>query len=339
MAIGDLNLDGQLDIVVVDVHHGFVQILLAYNQDTFHAPIILNIGVTSTPTAVVLGYFNADGYLDIALTVSGYGFVEIWLGFGDGYFFTSTSYFMGPSSDPDSLAVRDLNEDNFPDLIVTLNGYNAIAVFFGNEYGWFEPPILSFIGSNSNLNSLVLADFNGDFHTDFAVANTWNHSITVAFGIGNGSFGEQKILSTGVRSFPLSIAVGDVNYDHITDIVVANSESDSIAIFYGIGDGTFEMNIILSAYFASPIGIQIADINGDNHQDILVLNHWNSILFVLLGNGTKSFGSQSACFKLSFTFPVAFAVEDMNRDGLKDMIIGDEIVLFLVQNQASYWVV
>jgi hypothetical protein len=66
--------------------------------------------------------------------------------------------------------------------------------------------------------SLIVRDFNRDSLLDLAVTNYENHTISVLFNKGNGTFRTQEIYSTGDESYPWGITSGDFNNDTFLDI-------------------------------------------------------------------------------------------------------------------------
>jgi FG-GAP-like repeat len=76
--------------------------------------------------------------------------------------------------------------------------------------------------------SAAVGDFNGDGHSDLAVANENSNNVSILLGAGTGSF-------TGPTNFPVgttpfSVAVGDFNGDGRLDLAVANTGSETISI-------------------------------------------------------------------------------------------------------------
>jgi hypothetical protein len=77
--------------------------------------------------------------------------------------------------------------------------------------------------------------------------------------------------SSGHRSQPYGVALGDLNNDNTSDIVIANSGTSIILIFYGYGNGTFgnEASYQLG-YEYHPYSVAITDLNQDNWLDIVI---------------------------------------------------------------------
>lgn len=74
------------------------------------------------------------------------------------------------------------------------------------------------------------------------------------------------------------------------DIVVANSGSNSIAIFLGYGKFSFTNPIAYQAG-SEPISIVTCDFNNDDRLDIVVAHHKAESISVFLGLGNGFFRS------------------------------------------------
>jgi hypothetical protein len=149
--------------------------------------------------------------------------------------FSRTDYPVG--SFPSSVATGDLNGDGYLDLVVANGSDNTVSVLFGNPDGTFQPAI-QLVAGNGPV-SVVIGDFNGDGNLDIATANAGvsepTRSVSVLLGDGNGNFGSPISSPTG--TYPMAMAVGDVNNDGIRDVVLA--QETVITVLVGNGDGTF----------------------------------------------------------------------------------------------------
>ncbi|MFZ0817532.1 MAG: VCBS repeat-containing protein, partial [Candidatus Sulfotelmatobacter sp.] len=169
VAVGDFNGDGKLDLAVSDNcpasgcgsnPSSTVSILLGNGDGTFQPPVSYAVG--DIPAGVVVGDFNGDGKLDLAVLTS--DFVAILLGNGDGTFQAAVDY--GTPGRSSSVAVGDFNGDGKPDLVVT-NGLNStVSVFLNSGAGTF--PTRQDFATGFGPTSVAVGDFNGDGKLDLA---------------------------------------------------------------------------------------------------------------------------------------------------------------------------
>jgi len=66
--------------------------------------------------------------------------------------------------------------------------------------------------------SLTVRDFNRDSFLDLAVTNHDDHTISILFGNGNGTFQTQYVYSISNESYPWGIVSADFNKDGFPDI-------------------------------------------------------------------------------------------------------------------------
>jgi FG-GAP-like repeat/RTX calcium-binding nonapeptide repeat (4 copies)/Putative Ig domain len=102
----------------------------------------------------------------------------------------------------------------------------------------------------------------------------------------SGSFAAStSTLSVG--NAPTSVASADLNGDGIPDLVVANYRDNTVQVFLGNGDGTFQSPETYSVP-NGPSSVIVADV-GNGSPDILVASQSSNTASVLLGNGSGHF--------------------------------------------------
>lgn len=171
---GDLDNDGDSDIVVSNMNSNNVSVLLYDGLDsTFMPPV--NYAVGSGPTSVFLAEFNSDANLDLAVVNTLSNDIYIMLNNGDGSFSAATSY---PAGDgPRSVFASDLNNDGFNDLAVTNINSDSVSVYLGNGDGSFQSAINYWAGEGP---ISVVADFiDTDAYLDLVVANNRSKNISI----------------------------------------------------------------------------------------------------------------------------------------------------------------
>ena len=162
--------------------------------------------------------------------------------------------------------------------------------------------------------SVAFGDLNLDGKLDLVAAT--GTAVNVYLGNGDGTF-QAPLIVPG--TYPTSVALGDVNGDGVLDIVTgnsANNDGESVSVFLGNGDGTFQTAISYS--FGQGIyGVAMGDFNGDGNLDIVAAVPSSNSIGVLMGNGDGTFGNFQS---YSSPYPYAVAVGDFNGDGKPDVV-------------------
>ena len=146
--------------------------------------------------------------------------VGLFLGYFGESFVGAPAYSTGSSSRPTSVAVGDFNNDTRLDVVVANNGTDSVMILFGSGYGTFISETIYSTGNGSQPCWVAVGDFNNDNQLDVVVANSGTNSIGVFLSNGSGTFSNQMMYFTGVRSQPYSVVVVDFNNDTRLDIAV-----------------------------------------------------------------------------------------------------------------------
>jgi hypothetical protein len=306
LAVGDLNHDGNPDLVASSYGSIAVVVLLGNGDGTFQAPV--TYATPSFAAAVVLGDFNNDGNLDIATAVqSTYTTscfcVAVLLGNGDGTFQEPAIVTYPPlGADPLALATGHFNSDGNLDLALTENfiSSGAAQILLGNGDGTFTLGASYTLDLTSAL-AIAAADLRNNGKTDLAVAALQSPGLVVLLGNGDGTFQLPVYYDFPGSTSSVTVAVGDMNGDGIPDLVAVptvnshNTNYSAVYIFPGKGDGTFGSPEISYPVASNsfPQGLALADFNGDHQPDITFADEFsqpNGVSeYVLLNTGTVKF--------------------------------------------------
>ncbi|MBZ5723126.1 MAG: VCBS repeat-containing protein [Acidobacteriia bacterium] len=174
----DFNHDGIADLAVVTGKpQPRVAIHLGYGDGTFHPGGSFATG-GQDGIAAVLGDFNEDGNLDVAVSDS-YTEIEVLFGRGDGTLGGVTRY---PVSAPGQIVAGDFNGDGHLDLITTDRVGADLSLLLGNGDGTFQPAIVAATLPGA-ADHIAVADFNNDGLPDVAFQVLWT-GVGVAFNTG-----------------------------------------------------------------------------------------------------------------------------------------------------------
>jgi hypothetical protein len=246
----------------------------------------VNYTVEADPFSVVVGDFNGDGKLDLAVGNHGGG-VSVLMGNGDGTFQPQVAY-----STPgllNNLAAADFTGDGKLDL-VTANplvpglsasqGGGNVSVLLNRGYGTFQSA--ENIAIPDNPEYVAVGDFNKDGRLDLITANGDN-TVSVLLGNGDGTFRAAIASSAGGPAF--AVAVADFNGDGELDTVIANGSNNTVSVLLGNGDGTFQAPQTLATGGHLPISVAVGDLTGDGRPDVVVANFFSNNVGVLLNEG------------------------------------------------------
>ena len=226
VAVGDLNNDGNLDVVVTNRSSSNVSVLLGDGLGGFGTPTLLDDPEpgSSFGISVTIAALNEDGNLDLVTTNLSSDSASVRLGDGTGGFGTPTTYATGTL--PNAIVVEDLNGDGNLDLAISNISSNNISVLLGDGLGGFGAQTTFASGTNSN--SVVAGDFNNDGILDLATVGS-SGGLSVLVGDGLGGFETPTNFATPTNS--ISLAVGDFNGDGELDLATPSSSTDRLLVF------------------------------------------------------------------------------------------------------------
>lgn len=331
---GDLNGDGQLDLMTVNAEGDTINVLLNSSDRGF-----MNGGSYQTgdgPFGITLADFDLDGSLDLAVANTISDDASILLNDGNGVFSLFASI---PAGDGSFFpAALDVNADGYPDLAVTSWLANEVIVFEnqrkdqGGTWLGFGPPTTYAAGNRPQV--MVGADLNGDRRTDLVVMNAATTSNIISVMLDDGSGQLTSAVSYTVGQGPVNVDVGDLSGDGKVDIVVANMSSDSISVLKGRGDGSFEVAVDY-AVCDSPGGVAIADLNRDGYPDVAVNSNSGGVISVLLNSSNGSLRRVPDLQAGSLLRSVI--ASDLNGDGAVDLAVANRNTneLLLLWNSAA----
>lgn len=330
IAVGDVNNDGRPDLVATNrpaVGGDFIAVYLNNGAGGFNTTP-LPAGLSLSARVVVLGDFNKDGNLDLAIGTDFLtGGLNIRLGNGTGNFPTGTSF--GTSTTIESISdmvTADFNGDNILDLAITkVGGYNtapsnAVKLLIGDGLGGFGG-LTAYAVSFGGAQDIEVADFNVDGRPDIAATAPNSNVIQVLLNNGTGGFNAaMNTTSNGARK----IVSGDFNRDCIPDLAVSINTSNVLTIRLGNGAGGFGAASSIVLNHLQEAALAVGDFNRDRKVDIVVrhINAGTNNFTILTGDGSGGFpGAFNMTLPASDSAATSLAVLDANRDGRADIVV------------------
>jgi VCBS repeat-containing protein len=280
IAAADFNNDGR-DELVVAWTLGTTNYLHTYSAIGATGYPLSQFGVLpagALPTAMAVGDFNHDGFLDVAGYSAADGTVRAFLNNHSGHFSTGASFpLRGGLVDFTS---GDFDGDGAADLAALDPSAGSVVVALSGGDGTFGTAVD--YGAGAGALSMARGDFNSDGVLDFAVG-TGSGPLLLMAGDGAGAFGLAGSSNAGSR---LDILVAsDMNKDGILDVVGLTTATGGTVILRGSGAGTFTR---AAAPATPPLrrALLAGDFNADGLPDVLGFDTdpANQRLTYVLGN-------------------------------------------------------
>lgn len=333
VALGDLDGDGKLDIVVANPSANTVSILLATPQGFSVQP---DVSTGTMPVSIVLADFNADGKLDLAVSDRAAApSITVWLNtttssgavsFGTSVDFPVVNEVNG------SLSVGDLNGDGRPDLAITYfcsSTNQCLSVLLDATPANGTTPMFAtradFVTTERG-DMVAIGDLDGDGVPDLVVPYRSEHiGVFVNTSATNATTPTLTSVDVAVNtSSGAGATITDLDGDGMRDIAFISS---GVAVLRNtttaLGLPTFATPLEIP--FASQNGLitlASADLDGDGRVDLVIVDYRANIVSVL-ANTTTAVGAPSFGPRRDFAVgasPLAIAIGDLNGDGRPDLV-------------------
>ena len=292
--------------------------------------------MTTTPStltsSVAAGDLNGDGRPDLTSTNisivgppphSGQVSVILQSQSSPGVFGGSIEF--GVGSDPQKVAIGDLNGDGFEDLVTANNTAASISILFQNSVSPGTFLTAKNLGVGAHPTGIAIGDLNGDGHLDIAVADS---GLSVLFQNPNAAGIFLSPMSLGVNCS--SVGIGDFDADGRLDLVATSPDAGNVSILLQstIGSGKFLSPLTVVAGF-QPIDVAIADLNNDGFPDLAIANAGTpdnpatASLSVLLNNLNSPGRFLAATNYATGARSQSVAVGDLNGDRNVDVAVAN----------------
>ena len=305
IAVGDIDGDGKLDIVVANYGSGTVSVFrnTATSGSITTSSLASKVDFTagSNPSFIAIGDIDGDGKPDIAVTNNSSSTVSLFQNTGTSGSITTSTFAakvdFSTGSSPNGISIGDIDMDGKPDLIIANYLSNTISIYRNiSIFGSITTSSLATrvdFSTGSRPNCLALGDIDGDGKTDICVTNYTSNTVSVFRNlstsgiIATGSLATKYDYATGTS--PYSIAISDLDGDGKPDVAVTNYTSSTLSVFKNnstsgtIGAGSLATK---SDYTVgtNPMGIAAGDLDGDGKPDLTAVNYNGSTVSVLRNN-------------------------------------------------------
>jgi hypothetical protein len=248
VAIGDVDGDGKLDVVITNRNSNTVSIFRntssvnTITAESFAPNVDFQTG--SYPLYVAFGELDGDGKLDLVVANSNSNCVSVYRNTSTEGSITETSFAgkvdFATGTYPIGLVLGDLDGDGKLD-IATENYYsNTISVLRNLSSAGIiaETSFATDVEfpTGDGPHSVAIGDVNGDGKPDLSVSNSVSNTVSVYENLSSsgsitaGSLAPKVDYATG--DVPEQVAFGDFDGDGRLDFAVSNSHSNTVSVFW-----------------------------------------------------------------------------------------------------------
>lgn len=316
LAVGSLSEDGQPDVVVANRDEGTVSVFLGVSGGGFAASIPHAVG--AYPVSAAVGDVTGDGHADVVVTNAGSNTISLLQGDGSGGLLSAVSISVGTY--PYDVDLQDFNGDGLLDVAVANNLSDNVSILLSDGQGGLLAPTNYVTGAPTTApTSVVGADIDSDGHADLVVNCVNGGFISILHNDGSGSFGHAMPYPTGAGA--QEAIVHDFNDDGMPDLVTPNFYAyRTYTVLLNDGSGGFTERYDYAPagtpYQTAPRAAAAGDMNGDGLADVVFANlHTHEVAIYCTG-----YFVAGALLPASGTDLFAIAIEDLNDDGLGDLV-------------------
>ena len=235
VATGDLNRDGNPDLVTDNWENNQVAVLFGDGKGNFNSPArFFDVGKMPYQRVRVADV-NGDGNPDIITTNLEGDNVTVLLGDGKGSFKQSVGSPFPCGDSPFNFAIGDVNKDGKRDLAIVnspsstpRSGKDGLTILLGDGTGGFKMMTGSPFATGKIPNRVAIGDVDGDGVGDIAVSSPDGNNITLFLMSTKSNVASSSTVAVGGQ--PKGLAIHDLNGDGRADIVITNNSDNTVTV-------------------------------------------------------------------------------------------------------------
>jgi len=328
LPVGDLNGDGNRDIVGVDSSGG-AWLLRGDGGLAYGAPTRLNADFSSAVLTAAGGDMNGDGHPDV-FTTDAAGALLLWRGTERGLFRSPIQVGRGWQNMDLITGGIDFSGDGIPDLIAR-SKTGLLYVYLGDGKGGFKSALQIGNGWSGMTSIFSPGEFSGDSIPDI-MARDASGRLWLYRGVGGGRIAGTGVSNTGWEVMadiagPGAVVgtnrvhpagVGDVSGDGAPDIV-GITPAGAVTLYPTTGTGAWGVPRVIASVAAGSRPVALGDFDGDGQRDVGVIAP-NGMFTMIRGTATGPAAESQTIGNGWGIFDAVIGGLDFDGDRLPDVL-------------------
>lgn len=284
VAVGDFNGDDRKDIIVANPGSNSFAVLFRLFDGSYSTPAVTLLSGRNTRFATVeVADLDRDGDDDVVFANQAGTRITPVLQevLSDGQHVLTQRAVQDLPTALTGLTLHDANGDGLPDVFAT-NEFGDLLLLLNQGDGRFAE-------DRQAQRSIPIAvqDLDGDGKLDVVLANQGLDAVKINYGRSDDPKALQELASSdnGVTA-PGAVKLADLNGDGVADLIVPNTGGNSVLIYKGRGDGTFEAGESIFTG-SNPTSVTVNDLDHDGHMDLVVTNRGSNTVAVFYGQAVS----------------------------------------------------
>lgn len=315
--VGDLDQDGDLDIVLGQWNGMTAVIVGLYNQGNLEFQI--DTLAADDLYRHDLADLDGDGDLDLVSSNRDFKYFNIYENEGNGDFTLINEH---SESDFRKIVLQDFDNDGDIDIVVGFNNFfdSKFDLWRNNGDATFEITNIT-ESSFGNMGDFVVTDFDKDGNFDIVFFGRNTSSLRIISQPSIGTYEEEELITADNAIAGFSLA--NFDSENGKDILIGGENQEGITFYLNSDSGPFDFEASELVSGISPgVFIRPGDLDGDGDLDAVVSNGDFWWLENLLEQGSVNVFEESV--ELQRIYPNPFK----NEVYIEEMTLGDILEVF-----------